>query len=269
MKNFFSKYNWKQTRLIELGLALFLVGLLLARFGWVTNWQLVFASLVCCVLIIRRSKWAFLAVAIFCLNIGIFRGQLIYQSFQPLLEKHDQNVHIIGEVQDDPGLANRYQTEFHLVNLKLFEGDSARSIGGRITVRGFSGTKINRQDLVDITGKLRPALGNNQGQVSFAQITVIGKKQHWLETLRRRFIAGAYSGLAEPGASLGLGFLIGTRSLLPKQLEQQLNITGLTHIVAVSGYNLTILIRFARRLLAGYSKYIATAVSVALIVASM
>ena len=62
----------------------------------------------------------------------------------------------------------------------------------------------------------------------------------------------------EPQASLGIGFLTGQRSTLPDSLDEQLRIVGLTHIVVASGYNLTILVRFARRLFVRYSKYWAT-----------
>lgn len=71
--------------------------------------------------------------------------------------------------------------------------------------------------------------------------------------------------LPEPHASLGLGFLVGLRSALPSELDEQLRIVGLTHIVVASGFNLTILVRIARRLLARYSKYQAFAGSIILI----
>jgi competence protein ComEC len=51
---------------------------------------------------------------------------------------------------------------------------------------------------------------------------------------------------------------------LPEDLNEQLQVAGLTHIVVASGYNLTILIRLSRRLLARSSKYQAFVGSVAL-----
>src|SRR5207237_6670305 len=70
----------------------------------------------------------------------------------------------------------------------------------------------------------------------------------------RRFSSGMQSALPEPQASFGLGLLIGQRNTLPQEITNQLIMVGLVHIVAVSGYNLTILVRAANRLKLG-SKY--------------
>jgi len=73
------------------------------------------------------------------------------------------------------------------------------------------------------------------------------------------------SALPEPLASFGLGLLIGQRSTLPETTEDQLRHVGLTHIIAVSGYNLTIIVLACRRLLAKWSKFQATVTCLALI----
>jgi competence protein ComEC len=62
----------------------------------------------------------------------------------------------------------------------------------------------------------------------------------------------------EPAASLGIGYLLGQKSALPPELVEALTVAGLTHIVVASGYNLTILVRLARRAFARVSKYLAT-----------
>lgn len=48
----------------------------------------------------------------------------------------------------------------------------------------------------------------------------------------------------EPGRSLVLGVLIGAKKALPEQVVQNFRVTGLSHIVAVSGYNISILVIF-------------------------
>jgi competence protein ComEC len=53
--------------------------------------------------------------------------------------------------------------------------------------------------------------------------------------------------LPEPAASFGIGLLVGQRDLLPKDVSEALQLAGLTHIVAVSGYNLTIIVNAVRR----------------------
>lgn len=46
--------------------------------------------------------------------------------------------------------------------------------------------------------------------------------------------------LEQPASSLALGMLIGYRQTLPGDIEQSFNKAGLTHILAVSGFNMTI-----------------------------
>ncbi len=48
----------------------------------------------------------------------------------------------------------------------------------------------------------------------------------------------------EPYASFEAGLLVGARKGIPPTLMEQFNITGLTHIIAISGYNITIIIVF-------------------------
>lgn len=261
----FSGFEWTRTRLVALACASFLLGLILARHGWATNWQLCFASLLILTFTFRNPKIFFLPILITALNLGILRGQITIKSYYPLLSQVNQKVIIQGTIQDDAGITDRKQTEFHLDHLVIINKNEQVFSGGRLRIRGFPNNKLARGDVVQVEGRLRPALGNQQGQISFAKITILEKHENPIDSLRRRFIAGTYSALPDIEASLGLGFLVGTRSLLPDSLEKALAITGLTHIVAVSGYNLTILVRFTRRLLVKSSKYIATAVSVALI----
>jgi len=266
MKLPFSGFEWTRTRLVSVSCLSLLLGLWLAKLGWATNWQLLAASVFPLVLFFKKSRLVFIALFILFLNLGLMRGQSAVASYKPLLEKLDQKVKIIGVVQDDAGITDRRQTEFHLTNLHIVSGEQKQQSGGRIRVRGFPDNKVNRGDQVETEGTLRPALGNRQAQISYAQISVLNRNINYVEKVRRNFIAGVYSSMAEPGASLGLGLLIGTRSLLPNDLESALAITGLTHIVAVSGYNLTIIVRFSRRIFVKHSKYLATVIPVVIII---
>ena len=48
----------------------------------------------------------------------------------------------------------------------------------------------------------------------------------------------------EPYASFEAGLLIGSRKGIPEDITEDFNITGLTHIVAISGYNIALVIAF-------------------------
>jgi competence protein ComEC len=75
--------------------------------------------------------------------------------------------------------------------------------------------------------------------------------------VRDWFAGGVQTAIPQPQASLGLGFLVGQKRALPADLAEALVIAGLTHIVVASGYNLTILVRLARRVFMKISKYTA------------
>ena len=77
----------------------------------------------------------------------------------------------------------------------------------------------------------------------------------WFAKLRRYFAAGMQTALPEPAASLGLGLLIGQRSTLPADILLAMTTVGLVHIVAVSGYNVTILARAVQRTKIARSKF--------------
>jgi len=57
--------------------------------------------------------------------------------------------------------------------------------------------------------------------------------------------------LPEPGASLAAGILLGSSGVMPKDFKNSLSKTGLTHIIALSGYNISILLFAVVGLLVG------------------
>lgn len=53
----------------------------------------------------------------------------------------------------------------------------------------------------------------------------------------------------EPQSSFMAGLLIGSRKGIPEDLLEQFNTTGLTHVIAISGYNITLIIVFLSAIL--------------------
>jgi competence protein ComEC len=58
--------------------------------------------------------------------------------------------------------------------------------------------------------------------------------------IRALFIEGLTRALPEPHASLGAGITVGAQEGLGAQVSQAFQISGLTHVVVLSGYNLTV-----------------------------
>lgn len=74
--------------------------------------------------------------------------------------------------------------------------------------------------------------GENSGNIMFG--TLLWLKQHFEARLNRLF--------PEPHASLAAGLLTGSRRGIPEHLSESFMRSGLTHIVAISGFNITIVI---------------------------
>ncbi len=66
----------------------------------------------------------------------------------------------------------------------------------------------------------------------------------WLLKLKQAFVKNLSAKFEEPYSSLLLGILIGAKKTLSAELTANFQATGLSHIVAVSGYNITILASF-------------------------
>jgi competence protein ComEC len=150
--------------------------------------------------------------------------------------------------------------DFHFGHLTR----DGRPLPGDISVREYL-VHLQRGYQVQVSGKLRPGFGNVPASLGFPQISVLSTRQSQLELWRQRFFAGMHTALPDPEASFGLGLLVGIRSLIPKDLQAQLALVGLSHLVAVSGYNLTILVRAADRLVGRWGRGIALAANLWLI----
>ncbi len=74
--------------------------------------------------------------------------------------------------------------------------------------------------------------------------------------LRVLFLGSLSSSLAEPAASLISGILVGERGSLPEQVAADFQATGLSHILAISGFNITIIINLVILLTTGRKKIV-------------
>lgn len=96
---------------------------------------------------------------------------------------------------------------------------------------------------------------NIAGVFLFPRIEKIGEGKGnalvlFLGKIKKAFEARIDESLAEPHAAFLKGLLLGERSSLPQKLIDEFKRTGTNHIIAVSGYNITIVGRFFMALLA-------------------
>ena len=244
--------RFRRTTLITVGCLAALVGLGLARklnleFGllWV-----VFMPLL---LLFRRKNFTSLVLVIFLgLGLGLWRGNIYMQKLNIIKSLTSHKVTIQATATSDSIYSKASQIEFTANHARILQGstlqDYNKELAGSFKVSGFGTPMVYRGDRVQISGKLFPMRGANQGRIAYAQLARVGLDNSWMNRFTRRFSAGMQSALPEPQASFGLGLIIGQRNTLPQEITNQLVMVGLVHIVAVSGYNLTILVRAASRL---------------------
>lgn len=209
-----------------------------------------------------RRWFACLIVLVAGLTLGIIRGSQYLNEVSRLDSFTGKTITLSGRISQDPVQQNESGLWQAQLNNIFVDG---KSFAGEIYATIVSDENFQRNNLVTIQSKVTEGFGNFRLALYRAELINAVSDEDVFLTTRNKFAEGVRRVVPEPEASLGLGFVVGQRSALPADLEEQMKVVGLTHIVVASGYNLTILVRFARRLLARRSRYLALVGSSALV----
>lgn len=87
----------------------------------------------------------------------------------------------------------------------------------------------------------------------------------WLGVLREFLLGRLNTLFSEPAASLAAGLLLGARQSIPAAVTADFKMAGLTHIIAISGYNIVLLINFVALVFSFLPRKISTWLSLAVI----
>ncbi len=241
-----------------------LLGLVLAKVvTFPIHWIFLVAAILTAVSAIRSRRWyACVLIAIVGIVIGLARGTGYAVSLSQLSHHVGSNVVLVARISQDPLQkegTTQWQTQLNHIQIldKMYSGEVYATI--------VSDEKLQRGDIVTIQSKATEGFGSFQLAMYRAELLDHVRNKDVFITSRDIFAEGTRRVMPEPEASLGLGFVVGQKSALPTDLQDQLKVVGLTHIVVASGYNLTILVRFARRVLARRSRYLAFMGSSALV----
>lgn len=257
--------RFRRTTVFTLGFLAFLLGLGFARTGWLISYELVISLVILwLVTILRLRLLAVVATLGMAFAVGWLRGQMYMPHIETLQSLDGLKVVAVVTADSDLYYNKRAQLTFDAKQLLILEPEE-RLVPGRLTVSGFGESAIFKGDEIQISGRLYTTRGSKQLGMSFAELEKLESHPSAIQDLRREFGAGLATAVPEPAASLGLGLLIGQRSTLPEYVATALSAVGLTHIVAVSGYNLTIIMRGVKSLLSKRSKYQITMLSLLLI----
>ena len=204
---------------------------------------------------LRDRKIAALFVVIYgCFILGIIRGGHALQKEEPLQQFMGQKITLNAVITDDGYYDSKKRVTF-IANAFEILAPEHMTVDVPLRINTFVLPSATRGDVVQVTGKLYPTLGNVAGSIGFAKVETIGTTATLLDNARKKFITGLRNSLPEPTASFASGILIGQRSSLTGKWQDIIRDAGLMHIIAVSGYNLTILVRFSKRLLNKQSRY--------------
>lgn len=217
--------------------------------------------------LVKNFRYMVLAVVLAGLMIGLWRGNVGQAGLEVYDSLISQSVELSGRVLEDPDLDKRSQTVLRLTDIRI----GGQDLPGRIWVVTAKNDDIRRSDIIAVKGVMRQGFGNFSAQIYRAEVVNIERPVPGdvMVGVRDWFAGRVQAHLPETEAALAMGFLTGLRRALPPDLIEALKIAGLTHVIVASGYNLTILVRFSRRLFVRISKYLATLSSSVMIIGFM
>lgn len=174
----------------------------------------------------------------------------------------ESRLEIGAKITDDVDATTRGRVHLKLDDVTI--GD--QKLPGRIFATVSNADGARRSDRVKIIGRVDQGFGNFVATITGVVATNDRASQSDMAlNIRDGFAGHVQTAVHDPAASLGTGYLLGKKSALPDDLATALQVTGLTHIVVASGYNLTVLVRAGRRLFARVSKYLAMISGVGLV----
>ncbi len=224
--------------------------------------------------LLKKTKLIFIFLAFLC--FGLFRSILATHQtdFYTLDQYWDQKVELSGVIRE---VDIRRDHAKYKVEVEIFKSSVAysRNAVGTVLVSSEKYPQFSYGDRVKIKGDLlepgeledfsynnylsrygiysvmrRPkieVLETGQGNLFWKAMTDL--QLSFMERINRIF--------PEPHASFEAGLLVGARKGIPPDLMEEFNLTGLTHIIAISGYNITIIIVFVMWLLRSLPRKIA------------
>ncbi|MDB5170281.1 MAG: hypothetical protein JWN82_677 [Candidatus Saccharibacteria bacterium] len=256
-------YRFRRTTLILWLCFGVLVGLCAGYFDYTL--QPVGIWVTVCLLVITGVRFrlaGLVAVAVLGFALGSWRGAVLAERLTGYAPLIDNKVTLQAQANEDAVYGKNGQLTF--VAVDITNPETGEHMPGQVWVSGYGPTGIYQDDELIIAGKLREGIGSYQGFMSFAELELVKHHPTPIANLRRMFGAGMLSGLPEPLASFSMGLLIGQRATLPESVKDNLQKVSLTHIIAVSGANLTIMLDASRRLLGKSSKRLSTGLTLGL-----
>jgi len=226
-----------------------------------------------------------ISLALFSFGLGIIRYDIkdFHQTNLIFESQVNKEVSIVGLVVSEP---ENKEKSMRFVVL-------TPSVNEKILVSTNLYSDIKYGDAVEVKGKLQkpgmiaesdsPQSTGQAGRpfdygaylskddiyytLSFAGVEVISRDngnliKSALLKIKKSFINQISQILSEPQSSLLAGLVVAGKGALPKSILEEFRLSGVVHIVVLSGYNITIVADFLRKFFSFLSMRVATSASV-------
>jgi competence protein ComEC len=241
-----------------------LLGMAAAAFTQGNSWAIAAAALLAAIvpLVTPRSLlallWAAMAAALLVSGGWLYQSRLPSDEPQGIARYNDGDaVTLRAVVSGEPDERGTFLT-LHLSAREVLVDGRWQTMSGGILMRGGLFPRYDYGDLLQVEGKLEtpPVLEDfnyrdylaRQGIASiinYPRTSLLATGQGnpvraWIYDVRAEFSSSLEGALPEPEAALAQGILLGRRASLPDDLKEDLNDTNTSHLIAVSGYNVTL-----------------------------
>jgi len=192
----------------------------------------------------KKKNLVVVALVILGCMVGTIRMQYAEQRVPDLGVFSGRRIEVVGVVAEDPKLTEKNQ----LVLLHVREIDH-----GTIVAPVYISLLLRKYpvyaegDIIASMGtfEVKPYNGVTSGILFSLQEEKRGEGNigiffRWMRVGKQRFNAHIDAVLPEPHASFMKGLLLGERASMPADLVQKFKQTGVSHIIALSGYNITL-----------------------------
>lgn len=229
-------------------------------------WSIVFTGFLPLCLIPFLSKYKKpLILAGFCL-FALFGGCICFQSSLPIINEqyiqfyNDKGaVEIEGMISTEPEIRNT--TSILQLSASEIQIDGTKQeISGKALIRVRRYPEYHYGDILKITGELETppqfedfdyrgylARQGIYSIINYPEIEILDTGKGftplaWIYSLRNSLSQSLSLALPEPQASLAQGILLGLRSNIPYSLQDTFSRSGTSHLLAISGLHLSIII---------------------------
>ena len=251
----------------------FLAGIVFASFVSLSVWTWISITVFAIILLILSQilaprlpasfplhPFAFVLLCAFCL--GAVRYQMSVPKFNAFhiafYNDRDYDLLITGTLVEPPDYRDNY-TNLRVQVRAVDTGDRDLPVSGLLLVRASNNQVFHYGDIVRLRGKLKTPPENEDfsyrdylaaqhihSYMSSAEVTILPGKggkpfSRAMYTLKDKSLNNIYRLFPDPESSLLAGILLGVDTGLTSELQQAFKDTGTAHIIAISGFNISII----------------------------